>query len=227
MRTRTLLTQVLAVNSLLVGMTAIVAVGITRDQLGDADQRRGPAAARARRLQRGAPELAADPPPPGADGAPRADDGPGRPQRPRHARQPAALGRPRGPEAHHRLQPHAQPHRGRAPPGRPRRAARPGAGALAHRPGPPRRGQPGAHRHPAAPRGDHDGRPARAAARAAGDQAPRQPGDGGAPAARAPAAPDRARRPRPDPRARLPGGGLRAAHRHRRALLAPRRACPR
>ena len=32
MRTRTLLTQVLAVNSLLVGMTAIVAVGITRDR---------------------------------------------------------------------------------------------------------------------------------------------------------------------------------------------------
>src|ERR1700710_1380799 len=36
MRTRTLLTQVLAVNSLLVGMTAIVAVGITRDRLGAA-----------------------------------------------------------------------------------------------------------------------------------------------------------------------------------------------
>ena len=36
MRTRTLLTQVLAVNSLLVGMTAIVAVVVTRDQLGGA-----------------------------------------------------------------------------------------------------------------------------------------------------------------------------------------------
>jgi two-component system, NarL family, sensor histidine kinase UhpB len=36
MRTRTLLTQVLAVNSLLVGMTAIVAVGITRDRLSNA-----------------------------------------------------------------------------------------------------------------------------------------------------------------------------------------------
>jgi two-component system, NarL family, sensor histidine kinase UhpB len=35
MRTRTLLTQVLAVNSLLVGLTAVVAVGITRDQLGN------------------------------------------------------------------------------------------------------------------------------------------------------------------------------------------------
>ena len=41
MRTRTLLTQVLAVNSLLVGMTAIVAVGITRDQLGDATSGEG------------------------------------------------------------------------------------------------------------------------------------------------------------------------------------------
>ena len=36
MRTRTLLTQVLAVNSLLVGITAIVAVVVTRDQLGGA-----------------------------------------------------------------------------------------------------------------------------------------------------------------------------------------------
>ncbi len=35
MRTRTLLTQVLAVNSLLVGLTAIAAVAITRDRLGD------------------------------------------------------------------------------------------------------------------------------------------------------------------------------------------------
>ena len=41
MRTRTLLTQVLAVNSLLVGMTAIVAVGITRDQLGNATSGEG------------------------------------------------------------------------------------------------------------------------------------------------------------------------------------------
>ena len=41
MRTRTLLTQVLAVNSLLVGITAIVAVGITRDQLGDATSGEG------------------------------------------------------------------------------------------------------------------------------------------------------------------------------------------
>ena len=115
-------------------------------------------------------------------------------------------------------------HRGGAPPGRPRRAARPGARALADRPGPPRRGQPGADRHPAAARGDHDGRAVRAAPRAAGDQAARQPGDGGAAPPRPPAAPDRARRPRPDPRARVAGRGLLAAHRHRRTLLAPRRA---
>ena len=41
MRTRTLLTQVLAVNSLLVGMTAIVAVAVTRDRLRDATSGEG------------------------------------------------------------------------------------------------------------------------------------------------------------------------------------------
>ena len=65
-------------------------------------------------------------------------------------------------------------------------------------------------------------RAVRAAPGAAGDQAARHPGDGGAAAPRPPAAPDRARRPRPDPGARLAGRGLRRAHRHRRALLAPR-----
>ena len=36
MRTRTLLTQVLAVNSLLVGLTAIIAAMVARDRLTDA-----------------------------------------------------------------------------------------------------------------------------------------------------------------------------------------------
>ena len=44
---------------------------------------------------------------------------------------------------------------------------------------------------------------------AAGDPGARHAGDGGAAAPRAPAAPDRARRPRPDPRARLAGRRLR------------------
>src|SRR3954462_8066972 len=41
MRTRTLLTQVLAVNSLLVGMTAVVAAVVTRDRLSDATSSEG------------------------------------------------------------------------------------------------------------------------------------------------------------------------------------------
>src|SRR3954462_11350167 len=41
MRTRTLLTQVLAVNSLLVVMTAVIAAAVTRDRLSDATSREG------------------------------------------------------------------------------------------------------------------------------------------------------------------------------------------
>src|SRR3954453_7200450 len=41
MRTRTLLTQVLAVNSLLVGITAVVAAIVTRDRLSDATSSEG------------------------------------------------------------------------------------------------------------------------------------------------------------------------------------------
>src|SRR3954451_6901822 len=41
MRTRTLLTQVLAVNSLLVGLTAVVAAVVARDRLSDATSSEG------------------------------------------------------------------------------------------------------------------------------------------------------------------------------------------
>jgi two-component system sensor histidine kinase UhpB len=41
MRTRTLLTQVLAVNSLLVAMTAVIAAAVTRDRLSDATSTEG------------------------------------------------------------------------------------------------------------------------------------------------------------------------------------------
>src|SRR5215212_2138105 len=94
------------------------------------------------------------------------------------------------------------------------RAARTGAGALPDRAGPPRRGQPGADGHPAAARGDDGGRPAAPHQRARRHEGARHPGDGGAAAPRARAAPDRARRPRPRPRARLPDRRLRRAHRH-------------
>ena len=55
------------------------------------------------------------------------------------------------------------------------------------------------------------------------DQAARQPGDGRAAAARPPAAPHRARRPRPDPRPAHAGARLRRAHGHRRGLPPARR----
>ena len=60
--------------------------------------------------------------------------------------------------------------------------------------------------------------PPPAAARAGRDQATVQPGDGGAAVARPPAAPGGARRPRPDPRAPQPGPGLRRADRDPRQI---------
>ena len=65
----------------------------------------------------------------------------------------------------------------------------------------------------------HRRRAPRAAPRAAGDQAARQPGHGRAAAPRASAAADRARRPRADRRAGLAGRGLRPPHRDRRAAF--------
>ena len=56
------------------------------------------------------------------------------------------------------------------------------------------------------------------------DQGGRRPGDGGAPAPRPPAAPDRARRPRARARARLAGGRLRRPHGHPLELPPPRPA---
>ncbi len=189
-------------------------------------QQPGTAVARARRVQRRAPQLAAAAAPPGAGGPPRADHERGRPLLPRHPRRRVARRLQRGPAPHRRLQPHDGAPRARAPRGRPRRAARAGAGALAHRPGPPRRGQPGAHRHPAAPPGHALGRSVAPRRRALRDQAARHPGDGGAAAPGARAAPDRARRPRPRARAGHPDRHLRRAHRHPHELHAPhRRRC--
>ena len=96
------------------------------------------------------------------------------------------------------LQPHARPPRGGAPRGRPRRPARPGGGARADRAGPPRRGQPGADRDPAAPAGRRcsDAPPGLRAElkeiQTLATQAMEELLHAGPPAA-----PDRARRPRP------------------------------
>ena len=230
MRTRTLLTQVLAVNALLVGMTAIVAVGIARDRSATPTSGEGLLLIALAVVQRRARstrccsaaawsrwsascrrwsqvDLA----------TPRACAPARRAAPPREVQQLTA--------GFNRMLSRLEDERRR---GRPRRAARPGAGALAHRPGPPRRGQPGAHRDPAAPAGDDDAtrrprlRPELQETKRLATQAMEELLH-----ARPPAAPDRARRPRPRPRARLAGRRLRRAHRHPRALRTPRRRCRR
>ena len=109
--------------------------------------------------------------------------------------------RPRGSPAAARILPaHARAARGRAAARVERGAHRPGGGAGAHRPRPPRRGQPVAHRAAAAARGDEGADPdtlTHLAHELEGDEDDRQPGDGGAPGAGAPAAAHRARRPWP------------------------------
>src|SRR6185437_1351760 len=116
------------------------------------------------------------------------------------------------------LQAPAPAHRRRAPPQRPARAAGPGGGAQARGPRPARRGEPGAYSHPAqAPGADARRAFTRAGRGARRAQAAREPGDGGAAPARPPASPERARRPRPDARARGPGEALRRPARHRGA----------
>ncbi|CAA9489113.1 MAG: hypothetical protein AVDCRST_MAG30-1262, partial [uncultured Solirubrobacteraceae bacterium] len=187
---------------------------------------RGHAPPRAVRLLRRAAQLDAAAPPPGPDRGARRLHGRRRsPRRPR-GRLPRDGPRPRlarGPAARGALQRDARPPRGGAPPRRLRRAARPGAGARPPRAGPPRRGQPGPHRDPPAARGDDRRRAGRPARRAARDQDAGQPGDGRAPHARPPAAPDRARRPRARRRAGLPGHRLRRPRADQGDLRAPRR----
>ena len=218
MRRSTLLTQVLAVNALLVGVTAVIAAIVARDRLpdvtsGDGLLVLGLTVSSAVLLNSLLIRARLEP----MERLVRAMTG-RRPLPPRHARDHAG---PRGQgaaRAHRRLQPHAHAPRGRAARGRPRRAARAGAGAQPHRPGPPRRGQPGADRDPAAALRDDPGRAVGPALRAAADAGAREPGDGRAARARPPAAPDRARRPRPRRRARLAGLRLRPAHGHAGAL---------
>ena len=222
MRRSTLLTQVLAVNALLVGVTALIAAVVARDRLPDVTSGDGllvlgltvtsaillnSLLLRARlepmdRLVRAM--TAVDLARPGM-----------RAQTPRRAaRELHDLT-----DAFNRMLTRLEDERresGRAV----LRAQEQERGA--DRAGPPRRGQPGADGDPAAPLGDDRRRAVGPALRAAGDPGARQPGDGRAARARPPAAPDRARRPRPDRRARLAGLRLRPAHR-RAGPLPPHR----
>ena len=96
MRRSTLLTQVLAVNGVLVGITALIAAVVARDRLPGLDERRRAARARPHRLERDPAQLAAPARAAGADGPAvqamtRVDLA-----RPGHARAHAAPRRARG-----------------------------------------------------------------------------------------------------------------------------------
>src|SRR6188472_3985241 len=134
MRQRTLLTQVLAVNTVLVAVTAFVAAVVARERLNEALSTQG-------LLLIGLAVLAVvllnsmllrrrlEPMGRLVETMSEVDlTSPG-------------MRAERGAAAHQGLQLHDEPARARAARVRPRGPARAGAGALAHRPGPPRRGQ--------------------------------------------------------------------------------------
>ena len=165
LRSAPLLTQVLAVNTLIVTATVFAA-----SVAAPAQQRhpgRAAAAARARRRDpRDGPRQRLGPAPPlRPAGVADRRDGARRPRRAPRPRDAPAGGESSDVARLQRgLQPHARPPRGRARPHRQRGPAGPGGRARAPRPRPARRGQPGADRRAAAPGRDRRGRAAESCA---------------------------------------------------------------
>ncbi len=229
MRSRTLLTQVLAVNAVLVAVTAALAAIFTTASASRTRRRVPGVSLLGRRRARGDPaQLAAAAPPARAAGrASCSTMERGRPRQARHARASPTRTPPRRSSA--------------SPPAstamlerleEERRAA----GRAVVRAQEQERARIAQDLHDEVNQAltaiklrlsatMHDA-PAQPASRAARDQAARRPRDGRAAAHRPRAAPDRARRPRPDPRAAVAGRRLRRAHRHPDRPSTATASCP-